>query len=206
MSFRLDLGRKQWEGSIMFKQAAIFAIAAAIAAVPASAATTVTGGGAVTLTPAGPGAVSSPISFDVSGTGAFTVTFTFTNPFNPAAANGSASFNFDPDLLVFTGGNFSGGGVFAIGGTGTGSSIQVDRLALAGGPQWLTLSGTLNPLATPGGGNNFARIGGSITLTGAAIPEPATWALFILGFGAIGHTMRRRSSKVRVAKASLNFA
>lgn len=44
----------------------------------------------------------------------------------------------------------------------------------------------------------------NITLT--AVPEPTTWALFILGFGAVGHTMRRRSSKVRVAKASLNFA
>lgn len=43
-------------------------------------------------------------------------------------------------------------------------------------------------------------------LSVAAVPEPTTWALFILGFGAIGATMRRRSSQMRVAKASLNFA
>ena len=50
-------------------------------------------------------------------------------------------------------------------------------------------------------------LGGYIdNITLAAVPEPATWALFILGFGFIGHTMRRRGSKVRVAKASLNFA
>lgn len=40
----------------------------------------------------------------------------------------------------------------------------------------------------------------------AAVPEPATWALFILGFGGIGGAMRRRSSAVRVTKASLSFS
>ena len=50
-------------------------------------------------------------------------------------------------------------------------------------------------------------LGGYIdNITLATVPEPTTWALFILGFGAIGYAMRRRSSKVRVAKASLNFA
>lgn len=33
----------------------------------------------------------------------------------------------------------------------------------------------------------------------AAIPEPATWGLMILGFGAIGHTLRRRRAAVAVA-------
>lgn len=45
---------------------------------------------------------------------------------------------------------------------------------------------------------------GNITL--AAVPEPATWALFILGFGGLGLAMRRRNAQVRVAKALLNFA
>lgn len=39
--------------------------------------------------------------------------------------------------------------------------------------------------------------GGPITLTQVAgVPEPATWAMMLLGFGAIGFAMRR---KVRVA-------
>lgn len=40
----------------------------------------------------------------------------------------------------------------------------------------------------------------------AAVPEPTTWALFILGFGMIGAALRRRSRAVRDIKAKLNFA
>lgn len=36
--------------------------------------------------------------------------------------------------------------------------------------------------------------GGSVTsLVKGAVPEPATWAMMLLGFGAIGFAMRRRS-------------
>lgn len=197
------------------------AIAGALAtvAIPATAATTVTYGptnpgtvvGAVTLTPAGPGAVAAPISFDVSGTGQFSATFSFFNPFSSARANASASFNFDPDLLVFTRADFSGtnASMSTVGNaSGLGSSVQVDLSDLSGGLKYLNIFGTLNPNFTPDGGNDFARIGGSIALTQlpGAVPEPATWALFILGFGAIGGMLRRRNGAVRVSKAKLHFA
>lgn len=39
----------------------------------------------------------------------------------------------------------------------------------------------------------------SLSITGAAVPEPSTWAMMIIGFGAVGGAMRaRRSGNVRV--------
>lgn len=189
-----------------------FALAAtaAVGAMPAHAATVTFGainpGGVISLEPAGPGAVSSALSFDVQGSGLFSAVLSFLNPFDTATAGGSASFNFDPDLITFTGGDISGGGLVTVVNGPTGASMQIDRLGLPGGDQTLTIMGTLTPSDAPGG-NSFARIGGQLTLTGTgAIPEPATWALFILGFGAIGGALRRRSGAVRVSKAKLHFA
>lgn len=39
----------------------------------------------------------------------------------------------------------------------------------------------------------------------AAIPEPATWAMFVLGFGALGGTMRARSKRAHAAKSELKL-
>ena len=58
-----------------------------------------------------------------------------------------------------------------------------------------------------GGSNGTAgptsyQFNGTITydLSGG-VPEPATWALLILGFGAVGGAMRRRSSTIAVSFA-----
>jgi hypothetical protein len=42
-------------------------------------------------------------------------------------------------------------------------------------------------------------VGGTITVNG--VPEPATWAMMLLGFGAIGASMRRRRSAAVVVVA-----
>lgn len=39
------------------------------------------------------------------------------------------------------------------------------------------------------------------TQDAGAVPEPATWAFMIFGFGAIGGTMRRRKAQVKVSYA-----
>ena len=44
-------------------------------------------------------------------------------------------------------------------------------------------------------------LGGNLTITqvAAAVPEPASWALMLLGFGAIGVAMRRRKAALPLA-------
>ena len=98
----------------------------------------------------------------------------------------------------------------------TGELVHISLDGTAGGEtawslinsQRFTISGTGTRLRFSAGGTSDS-LGGyidNITLNSIAVPEPTTWALFILGFGAIGSTLRRRNANVRVAKASLNFA
>lgn len=76
-------------------------------------------------------------------------------------------------------------------------------------------TGTVNPLVTiyrdrysnfnsafsfPDSTNNNVGgwLGGNFNLAGAAVPEPGTWAMLLLGFGALGWAMRqpRRTQRV----------
>lgn len=48
----------------------------------------------------------------------------------------------------------------------------------------------------------FRRVTSGIVSTSAvasAVPEPATWAMMMFGFGAIGASLRRRHSRVAIA-------
>lgn len=42
-------------------------------------------------------------------------------------------------------------------------------------------------------GDNGEVAGSNITVSRSAVPEPATWAMLILGFGAVGGALRRRA-------------
>ena len=57
---------------------------------------------------------------------------------------------------------------------------------------------TLNVL---GNNNGTGSLGGTITIS-QAVPEPATWAMMLLGFGAIGWQLRRRRSSLTLAQAA----
>jgi hypothetical protein len=39
-----------------------------------------------------------------------------------------------------------------------------------------------------------------VSLTAAAVPEPATWAMMLFGFGGIGYSMRRKRSTQTLAQ------
>jgi len=76
--------------------------------------------------------------------------------------------------------------------TGLSSSVLVlTNYALAAGEHVLTIGGTAGGNASYSGTVNFAL--------GAAVPEPTTWAMMVVGVAAIGMTMRRRSHVTRIA-------
>ena len=60
----------------------------------------------------------------------------------------------------------------------------------------ITLSASQYTLTINGNNSGAGSLGGSITISPSAVPEPATWAMMLLGFGAVGFAMRRRRSPV----------
>lgn len=131
----------------------------------------------------------------------FTANFTFTTPFSGNAIASAISIALNAMSNI----NFSS---IAINGT-TGSVVNgvvdtafTDAVLVPGGINTLTLTGLLNP---PSGMGN-AGFGGNVTFAAAAVPEPATWAMFILGFGVMGFGLRRRNAQVSAVNARLTFA
>ena len=59
-------------------------------------------------------------------------------------------------------------------------------------------SGALNTLTVMGSGGGNGSYGGNLSFTPDPIPEPATWALLLLGFGAMGLMIRRRKQQAQV--------
>ena len=61
----------------------------------------------------------------------------------------------------------------------------------------VTLGASQYTLAINGNNSGAGSLGGSITIRQAnAVPEPATWAMMLIGFGAVGFAMRRRQRPV----------
>jgi hypothetical protein len=61
--------------------------------------------------------------------------------------------------------------------------------------------GTENSLTVNYLSRGSGSYGGTLAFTPEAIPEPATWAMLLLGFGTLGMVVRRRKQKPRVAFA-----
>ena len=117
--------------------------------------------------------------------------------YNPASGSFSYTVNFMNDLA----------GDYLVSLTTSNAHQWYDFLTITGTDGSITYSGspthaiTLLPgslgvgsyvLTFGGTGPKNASINGSLSFT--AVPEPATWALMLLGFGGIGMAMRRRRS------------
>jgi hypothetical protein len=77
------------------------------------------------------------------------------------------------------------GVAFNIGSTGTQEFRNLLNQALvAGGNNIISVMGTTGGEASFSGNLSFAAT--------SAVPEPTTWAMMLLGFGAVGYSMRKR--------------
>lgn len=132
---------------------------------------------------------------------------TFGNSFNPAT-NGLFTDNFVIDL---TNASLTNGSLISISlltsnnisFTCQGCSIRLDSTAFdvmsSGGLDVFTLSPTLlnignHTLSVTGNvlSGPTASYSGTINFNTPPVPEPSTWAMMLLGFGATGLMMRRR--------------
>lgn len=75
---------------------------------------------------------------------------------------------------------------------GVGSCGATEQFAINNVP---ITSGTPNTITISGLSRGNGSYGGNATFM-PAVPEPATWAMMLLGFGAIGFSMRRRRQPV----------
>jgi hypothetical protein len=150
--------------------------------------------------------------------GDFTDTFRFLSPF-PATGSGSVTTSLastptaltlafgspvDTDLLSVT---FNGLAATPVYRDATGAVCPMKGVGTCGASTQFSLTG-VPILFGPGNYNNivvtgFSRgngsYGGNGTLVPAetrGVPEPATWAMMVLGFGALGFSLRRRRSSV----------
>ena len=118
---------------------------------------------------------------------AFTRSFKFDTPigFNIASIDiasiaSSSLTNIDFSAVTFNGVNF------AILATGTQEFRNLlNQNLVAGGSNVLNVAGTTGGNGAFSGNLSFAQV--------AAIPEPATWMMMLLGFAGIGFTMRRKN-------------
>jgi len=129
------------------------------------------------------GSLSNWFNFfsDGSNLGVFSAT-TATNPASTISL-----------LQLFTGGTMTTPGASLVNSiSGSGNSLTLTSALTPN--TWYTFqySGTLATAGNVSGPASF--------YTQAAVPEPATWGLMLLGFGGMGLIMRRRRRDVRLAQ------
>ena len=120
--------------------------------------------------------------------GEFSDTFTFTLPadgFGSGTVTTSANFLGDVNDVDFTAVLING---------------MAAQLFVAGGGVFEVAfrnlvpitAGQLNTITVTGISRGNGAYGGQASFEPAAVPEPATWALMLAGFGMVGYAMRRR--------------
>ncbi|MGZ6039794.1 MAG: FxDxF family PEP-CTERM protein [Phenylobacterium sp.] len=133
---------------------------------------------------------STQVITDLTGPDAgrvsFVDTFDFTLP--TGEINSSVTSSDTNNALKFTGITFNNvNGVIGPTPAGLPSAGITAQFVTSGGKQELIVSGSSGPAGSFGGTVNFSPVAGGV-------PEPASWALMIVGFGSAGALLRRRRS------------
>jgi hypothetical protein len=121
--------------------------------------------------------------------------------FYPTAYSVNFAFSGPVSNLSFKFNNFgseNGSNYVASGSSGVISTALVDSFN-SYSSVFVTGNGITN-LSINNNNNDSWLFGiGSITFSAGAVPEPASWAMMIAGFGLVGATMRRRRQAVATA-------
>ena len=164
------------------------------------------GASVLTLAVAASPATAAPLLFELSGSRSATFTFdpetTTPDFFNSSFIGNQVSYNSIEGIFGGTPGTaFVGFGTFLAATL----NIQSPSLGFTqfAGPGLFTVS-NMRPVLSLGTFQLTSIVSGASTLkisAAAAVPEPATWAMMLIGFGMMGASMRyrRRSTSTSYA-------
>lgn len=162
------------------------------------------------------GTPTNPLTLSAAGT----INVDFFNPGVSPASNSLLSQPGNAAPLSVLLGSLANSFTFTMGASNAGSTIDVLAFGANGGLTGSTtiVMGNAYNIYTVSGlgdfqglsflnnndpaGVRFQNMSYESVAPGGAVPEPATWAMMIVGFGSVGGAMRRRSS----VKTSVRFA
>lgn len=184
----------------MHKIALAFLSAAALAVGTGAQAADVTATTNLGTPSTSPFSFSSPVVGSCpAGSCTFMDTITFNTPLNFNLASATLTSNFTStnlsDNLDFLFATFNGN-PFTLSPSGQGEYASIFNQFISSGTNTIIVSGNA------GSGSGLAQsitagIAGQLTFAEVSpVPEPATWAMMLLGFGGIGFSMRRRTKPV----------
>lgn len=151
----------------------------------------------------GPGDLTSRASFGFGAGDKIRLTFDLGGSQRSQAFDDfTAFFNFvAPVDVIDYGANFFGADTILNPGLTAGSSVMGTGINVAGNNPFSTRSifftagsaGSLKFGFGTSSGDNVGPLLDNVSLSIAAVPEPATWAMMLGGFGLVGGAMRRRT-------------
>jgi hypothetical protein len=150
-----------------------------------------------TSTALSPGSELSSFGFDTSGTES-RVTSGAGNLFRAALGTGNFNGLGGRDVCLYAGPNCNGGGSNGVGSSQTPVSGTF-ALEFGSGVSTLVFDDFVARWQSTGANGNGSASGPGTVM--GAVPEPATWAMMLLGFGAVGYSMRRRKATVHLGYA-----